>query len=111
MRAPVSQQSFALCSAASCSRRRVRRVARNATRSACVTEFSLGSSRDLAPVPAHIGHFYSGLDDLADQLAFARSAIADPDRALLLFGPRGAADVLLRALEAHVGRDLATERA
>ena len=75
-----------------------------------MTELSLGSSREIAPVPAHIGHFYSGADDLADQLAFARSAIADPDRALLLFGPRGAADVLLRALEAHVGRDLATER-
>jgi len=75
-----------------------------------LAELKLGSSRKRAPVPAHVGHFYSGPDDVADQVAFASSAIADPARALLLFGPRGVAEVLLRELESHVGRQLATER-
>ena len=76
-----------------------------------MTEVSLGSSRQPVPLPAHIAHFYPGPDDLGDQLAFARSAIDDPKEALVLFGPRGVADTLLRALEAHVGRNLRAERA
>ena len=76
-----------------------------------MTEVTLGSSRRPVPLPAHIAHFYSGPDDLGDQLTFARSAIDDPKEALVLFGPRGVAGALLRALEAHVGRDLEAERA
>lgn len=76
-----------------------------------MTEVTLGSSRRPVPLPAHIAHFYSGPDDLGDQLTFARSAIDDPKEALVLFGPRGVAGALLRALAAHVGRDLKAERA
>ena len=76
-----------------------------------MTELSLGSSRQRVPVPAHIGHFYSGPDDLGDQLAFARGAIDDPKQALVLFGPRGVADALVRTLEADVDRELTAERA
>src|SRR5216683_1590964 len=106
MRAPVSRRSFAPCSAALFNRRPVPLRARNVTRSLSMTEVSLGSSRQPVPLPAHVAHFYSGPDDLGDQFAFARSAIDDPKEALVLFGPRGVADALLRALEASVGWDL-----
>jgi hypothetical protein len=62
------------------------------------------------PVPSHVALFHQGEAEVRSAvLEFMREAVDRPSQALFCFGEPGVGERLLRALEAHVGRDLSPD--
>jgi hypothetical protein len=74
-----------------------------------MTDIDLGFGDQRVSIPAHVGLFYSGAEDLGEQFAFLRAALERPREAVVLFGPQGAPARFLKAFERNVGRDLRPE--
>jgi hypothetical protein len=74
-----------------------------------VTDLDLGFGGQRVVVPAHIGLFYSGSDDLGEPFDFLRVALARPNESVVVFGPQGAPSKFLKAFEENLGRNLGSE--
>jgi hypothetical protein len=74
-----------------------------------MSDVDLGFGGQRVPIPAHIGLFHSGADDLGEQFDFLRVALARPREAMVVFGPKGAAAMFVRAFAKSLGRDLSQE--